>query len=76
MTVRLKTAILIIGILFTLFWFYLMIISRGKYNEQIADIDSEEYFLPGLFQIGFSVIERFGLDLHSTYFQKKLKNLR
>ena len=52
-----------------------MIISRGKYNEQIADIDSEEYFLPGLFQIGFSVIERFGLDLHSTYFQKKLKNL-
>ena len=75
MTLRIKIVILIIGLLFTLFWLYLMIVSKEKYEEQIADIDSDEYFLPGLFQIGFCVIEKFNLDLHNFYFQKKLKNL-
>ncbi len=75
MTIRIKIAILIAGLLFTLFWLYLMIVSKGRYEEQIADIDSEEYFLPGLFQIGFCIIEKFKLDLHSPYFQKKLKSL-
>lgn len=75
MTLRIKIVILIIGLLFTLFWLYLMIVSKEKYEEQIADIDSDEYFLPGLFQIGFCAIEKFNLDLHNSYFQKKLKNL-
>ena len=53
MTLRIKIVILIIGLLFTLFWLYLMIVSKEKYEEQIADIDSDEYFYQDCFKSVF-----------------------
>lgn len=75
MGTRTKIVILIIGLFLSLLWLFLMIRSNGIYDEQIEDIDDKEYFLPGLFQIGFYVIEKFNIDLHKAIFQKKLTKL-
>lgn len=66
-----KIVVLIAGALLSILWLVLMMMSNGMYDEQINDIDSKEYFLPELFQIGFVVIEKLNLNLNTDFFKKK-----
>ena len=70
-----KIVILIFGVLLTVLWLILMFSSNGKYDEQIEEIDPDEYFLPELFQIGYAVIDKLHLDLSIDLFKKKKEKL-
>lgn len=70
-----KIVILIFGVLLTVLWLILMFSSNGMYDEQIEEIDPDEYFLPELFQIGYAVIDKLHLDLNIDLFKKKKEKL-
>lgn len=71
MSLGVKVVVLVMGVILSLIWLYLMKSSNGVYEEQISEIDSEEYFLPTLFQIGFCVIEKLKIDFSGEFFQKR-----
>lgn len=64
-----------IGSVMVIMWFVLFIGSGSKYQEHIAALDGDEYFLKDLYGIGYQFIKAVGIDINDGYFQKRTNRL-
>ncbi len=64
-----------IGSVMVIMWFVLFIGSGSKYQEHIAALDGDEYFLKDLYGIGYQFIKAVGIDINDGYFQKTTNRL-
>lgn len=67
--------LLIIMTILTLFWIFLFLKYRNKFDSILTSIDPKQFMLPELFFIGFGVMDLFKVNLKTESGRKKQKKI-
>ena len=67
--------LLIIMTILTLFWIFLFLKYRNKFDSILTSIDPKQFMLPELFFIGFGAMDLFKVNLKTESGRKKQKKL-
>lgn len=65
----------LVGTIWTILWFIVYFCGNKKYEEEIEQLDSEEYYFKELYHIGYFILEIVSVDINSTHFQKRIGKL-
>lgn len=65
----------ILGTVLGILCLLIFITDKGKYEPIIREIDEKEYFLKEIFVVGFTLMQKFHIDISSEMMQKKIHKL-
>ena len=65
----------LIGTFLTLFWLYLYIKGKNKYNAYIDALNNKEYFMKDIYFIGYELINFFKVEFRDKYSRSREKKM-
>lgn len=65
----------VVGTILTIFWLYLYIKGKNKYDAYIEVLGSKEYYLKDIYFIGYELIQFFGIEFRDKYSKTREKKM-